>query len=155
MAAICGEMGWDFQNLAKEIGGDQYRALETRANVIGEMAELFGLGRDAQPEAVLSAVKTAREMQLQQARQAHEQLIDKVIGEMVVAEAARLLVKRMLHVPENADEAAIRKAVGEMLEQEDVKTALSGLFNSAPVHGRQDNRGSASMDGLAVSRVSI
>jgi hypothetical protein len=155
MAAICGEMGWNFQNLAKEIGGEQYRALEARANAVGEMAELFGIGRDAQPEAVVSAAKAAREVQLQQARQAHEQLIDKVVGEMVVAEAARPLVKRMLRVDDNADEAAIRKAVGEMLEQEDVKTALSSLFSSAPVRGRHDNRASGSTDGLAVQRVSI
>ena len=128
-AAVAGEMGWQFQDVAQTIGGEQYAQLQAAQQAVGEMAELFGLSKDAKPSDVVAAVKAAREAQVAAAKEQREQLIDKVIGEMVVAEAARPLVKRLLVLPENADEAAIKKAVGEMLEQPEIKQVVSGLFN--------------------------
>lgn len=128
-ATVAGEMGWQFQDVAQTIGGEQYAQMQAAQQAIGEMAELFGLSKDAKPADVVAAVKEAREAQASAAKAQREQLIDKVIGEMVVADAARPLVKRLLNVPEDADEAAIKKAVGEMLEQPEIKQVVGSLFN--------------------------
>lgn len=128
-ATVAGEMGWQFQEVAQTIGGEQYAQLQAAQQAVGEMAELFGLSKDAKPADVVAAVKAARDAQIAAAKAQREQLIDKVIGEMVVAEAARPLVKRLLNVPEDADEAAIKKAVGEMLEQPEIKQVVGSLFN--------------------------
>jgi hypothetical protein len=128
-ATVAGEMGWQFQDVAQTIGGEQYAQMQAAQQAIGEMAELFGLDKSAKPADVVAVVKKAHEAQIAAAKAQREQLIDKVVGEMVVAEAARPLVKRLLNVPENADEATIKKAVGEMLEQPEVKQVVSGLFN--------------------------
>lgn len=128
-ATVAGEMGWQFHDVAQTIGGEQYAQMQAAQQAVGEMAELFGLPKDAKPADVVAAVKAARDAQVAAEKAAREQLVDKVIGEMVVAEAARPLVKRLLNIPEDADESAIKKAVGEMLEQPEVKQVISGLFN--------------------------
>jgi len=154
VAAVIGEMGLDFETVAKEVGGDQYRELKERADVVGEMAEVFGLSREAKPDEVLAAAKAAREAQLEVARAKREKLIDKVVGEMVTAEAARPLIKRMLRVPENADEEQIRKLVGEMLEQEDVKQAFASLFRETTIRPQNTAHPNA-VSGASVVRVRI
>lgn len=154
VAAIVGEIGLSFEDIAREVGGDQYRALEERAKVVGEMAEVFGLPREAKPEEVLAAAKAAREAQLEVVNAQREAIIDKVVGEMVTAEAARPLIKRMLRVPDNADEEQIRKLVGEMLEQEDVKQALAGLFRETTIRP-QNTAHTNAVSGASVARVRI
>lgn len=165
-AQVVGEMGWKvkdlltdlgikFDDVAGEIGGEVWSGLQAAAQAVGEMAEVFGLGKDAKPADVLVAVKAAREAQVKAAKAGREALVDKVIGEMVAAEPARPIVKRMLQVPEDADEAKIKQAVGELLQEDDVKKALEGIFRQdviRPVIGRdQSNTGG----GLAVRRTVI
>lgn len=161
---VIGEMGWDVKTLARELGwklddvageinAERWNQLQEMAKAIGEMAQVFGLGQNAKLADLVNAVKAAREVQQKATLAEHDKLVDKVIGEMVVAEAARPLVKRMLQVAPDADEATIKKAVGEMLEAEDVKKALAGVFKDTPitpVTGRQDSN-----SGLAVRRVRI
>ncbi|NPV30504.1 MAG: hypothetical protein HPY58_12820 [Firmicutes bacterium] len=161
---IIGEMGWDVKTLAKELGwklddvageinAERWNQLQEMAKAVGEMVQMFDLGQDAKLADLVNAVKAAREVQQKAALAEHEKLVDKVIGEMVVAEAARPLVKRMLQVKPGATEDEIKKAVGEMLEAEDVKKALAGLFKDpviAPKAGRQDNN-----SGLRVKRIAI
>jgi len=154
VAAVIGEMGLDFETVAKEVGGDQYRELKERAEVVGEMAEVFGLSREAKPDEVLAAAKAAREAQLEAVKAQREAIIDKVVGEMVTAEAARPLVKRMLHLPEVVTEEEVRKAVGEMLQQEDVKQAFASLFREQTVRPQLSTHADDSA-GLVVRRVSI
>lgn len=154
MQAIVGEMGWQFQDLAREIGGETYTALQARSNLVGEMAQLLGLDAKASTEEVLKAVKSAREAQINSLKVQQDATIDKVIGEMVVAEQARPLIKRLLNAPENATEDDIKKAVGEMLQQEDVKTLIGGVFKQDVIHpktpGAQGQTG-----GLRTRKVSI
>lgn len=154
VAAIVGEIGLSFEDIAREVGGDQYRALEERAKVVGEMAEVFGLSREAKPEEVLAAAKAAREAQLEVVKAQREAIIDKVVGEMITAEAARPLVKRMLQLPEVVTEEEVRKAVGEMLQQEDVKQAFASLFRETTVRP-QNNAHTNAVSGASVVRVRI
>src|SRR5690606_26917526 len=115
---------------------------------------VFGLSREAKPDEVLAAAKAAREAQLEVARAKREELIDKVVGEMVTAEAARPLVKRMLQLPEVVTEEEVRKAVGEMLQQEDVKQAFASLFRETTIRP-QNNAHPNAVSGASVVRVRI
>jgi len=157
-AAVAGEMGWQFQDVAQTIGGEQFAQLQAAQQAVGEMAELFGLAKDAKPADVVAAVKTAREAQVAAAKAQRDQIIDKVIGEMVAAEAVRSLVKRLLNVPENADEAAIKKAVGEMLEQPEIKQVVSGMYSQTvfrPVSNMAPAAASGQSTGLVTRRARI
>lgn len=106
-AQVIGEMGWDVKILAKELGwkldevageisAERWNALQEAVKVVGEMAEVFGLGKDSKLVDLVTMVKAARESQLKAATAGHDRLVDKVIGETVQAEAARPLIKRML-----------------------------------------------------------
>lgn len=164
---VIGEMGWNaadliratgatLEDVAKAIAAEQWAALEAAQQAIGEMANLFGLSEGATVEQVVAAVKAAHEAQSAAAKTAHEALLDKVVGEMVTAEAARPLVRRLVAptVQVGADEEAVRKAVGEVLQQEDVRQALAGLFRDPVIAPPQADTKSAT-NGLVARRVSI
>lgn len=153
--AIVGEMGWTIEQLAQEIAPEVWAKLQAAAKAVGEMAQVFGLPAEAKLEDLVSAAKAAKQAKDDVAKVQHGQLVDKVIGEMVVAEAARPLVKRMLQVPADADEAAIKKAVGEMLEAEDVKKALAGVFKETPITPKAGREADANTKGLVVHRARI
>lgn len=162
---VIGEMGWDFKTLLKESGlkleevageiaPQWWKAQQETIKAVGEMAGVFALGKDTKLDDLVASVKSAREVQLQTNKVLHEQLLDKVVGEMVTVETARPLVKRMLQVAEDADETEIKKVVGEMLEQEDVKSALAGVFKETPITPKTNNETNKN-SGLRVKRVSI
>lgn len=152
---VAGEMGWTFANLATEIGGEVYTGLQAQAKAVGEIAAALGLAADAKPADVVVAAKAAHETQVKAAGAEHQALINKVIGEMVVAETARPLVMRMLRVADNADEVAIRKAVGEMLGSDDVKKAVAGLFREPLIRPLVDNHAQDGGNGLKARRAAI
>src|SRR5690606_29096717 len=164
---VIGEMGWNaadliratgatLEDVAKAIAAEQWAALEAAQQAIGEMANLFGLSEGATVEQVVAVVKAAHEAQSAAAKTAHEALLDKVVGEMVTAEAARPLVRRLVAptVQVGADEEAVRKAVGEVVQQEDVRQALAGLFRDPVIAPPQADTKSAT-NGLVARRVSI
>lgn len=195
-AQVIGEMGWnDIKLLAKDLGWkledvagemDEKRwvALQAAVQAVGEMSQVFGLGKeakldelvgkvkggvqfvgemavalglnkDAKHEDILVAGKTARETQMQASKAQHTVLVDRVIGEMVTAEKARPLVKRMLQVTEGASEADIKTAVGEMLKQDDVKEALAGVFKEPVVTPKGPDDKTKTGSGLRTDRVHI
>ncbi|MBT9135913.1 MAG: hypothetical protein DDT34_00979 [Firmicutes bacterium] len=127
------EMGWELDKIAGEVNAERWNQLLEAVRVVGEMAEVFGLTKEAKLSELVTMVKAAREAQLKAATAEHDKLVDKVIGEMVQAEAARPLVKRMLQIDAAADEVAIKKVVGEMLAQEDIKKALAEVFKADPI----------------------
>ncbi len=118
-AQVMGEMGWKMEDI------DGVNELKAKAEAFGEIAQIFG-GKST--EEVVSAVKGAHAAMQNAKQDEHEKLVAKVIGEMVQAEAVRPLVRRMLTVDAEADEAGIRKAVGELLQQDDVKKVLAEVF---------------------------
>lgn len=152
---IAGEMGWTFASLATDLGGEAYAGLQTQAKAVGEIAMGLGLAADAKPADVITAAKAGREAQVKAAGAEHLALVNKVVGEMVVAEVARPLVMRMLRVADNADEAAIKKAVGEMLESKDVKEAVASLFREPLIRPKVDNRVGDSGGDLKARRAAI
>ena len=166
-SVVIGEMGWSpaevvkatgasLADVAKAVAADQWAALEAAQKAIGEMAALFGLPEDATVEQVMAAVKAAQKAQAEAAKTAHEATLDRVIGEMVTAEAARPLVRRLVAptVQVGASEDDIRKAVGEVMQQDDVRQALVGLFRE-PVIAPPQAGTKADTSGLIARRVSI
>jgi hypothetical protein len=122
MEQVAGEMGWKIDDTAKK--------------AVGEIADILGVSKD-KTEDIVAAVKAARQIQLEAEKVKREATIDKVIGEMVAVEEARPLVKRLINVADNADEEAIRKAVGEMLEQEDIKKAIGSIFKEEIINPKE------------------
>ncbi|MGV8164639.1 MAG: hypothetical protein ACLKAK_07265 [Alkaliphilus sp.] len=148
---VVGEMGWNVKLLAKEmdwkldevageVDGKRWEQLTEMVKVIGEMTEVFGLKKEDKLSSLVEAVKEARKAQTNALTAEHDKLADKVISEMVQAEAVRPLVKRMLKVDGAVDEKGIKKAVGEMLEAKDIKDALTNIFKGSPISPKDDGR---------------
>lgn len=164
-AQVVGEMGWDVKTLAKELGwefdkvageisAERWTQLQEAVKAIGEIGQVFGLGKDAKLTDLVSAVKLAKEAQTKAATAEHDKLVDKVIGEMVQAEGVRPLVRRMLRVEPAADEAKVKEVVGELLKAEDVKKALAEVFKDqaiAPKDGQRPTGGTSN----TIKRVAI
>lgn len=169
VAQIVGEMGWKPEDVVRDLGvkledvapvlaGEQWSKLQAAEKAIGEMAKLMGLS-EAAPDKVLERVKQALEAEQKARKVQREQLLDKVIGEMVQAEAVRPLVRRLVEpkLAEDADEQKIREAVGEMLNQQDVRQALESAFGGwvPPAVTGSQRAGDQPRDGLVVRRVRI
>lgn len=130
-AHVLGELGLKFEDVAREIGGELWanaqkaqEEVKKLSSLVGEIRKALGIDEAAD---VVAAAKTAWEAQEAKRRDDHERLVSKVIGEMVKPEKAHGLVRRLLRVDVGADEATIRKAVGEILEDPAVKPLLAEL----------------------------
>ena len=162
---VIGEMGWDVKTLARElgwefdkvgeaIGAERWTQLQEAMRVVGEVAQVFELKKDAKLSDLIGVATVAKAAQAKAATAEHDKLVDKVIGEMVQAEGAKPLVKRMLRVDSAADEAAIKTAVGELMQAEDVKKALVEVFRDAsPIAPKSGAEPKASSN--TIKRVSI
>ena len=140
---VIGEMGWSLDAVAKDADNDAWDKMQAAAKAVGEMETLFGVSNI---DDLNKAVKAARDMQLAAAKTQRDSMIDKAIGEMVTVEAARPIIKRLLNVPDDAKEEDVKKAIGEMLAQDDIKQAMEGVFKQDiinPVTGKQANNGIA------------
>lgn len=150
------ELGWKLEDIAKEMGAEQWKSMQDNQKLVGEIAEALGLEKDVKAETLLTSIKTAMEAQATAAKAVHETLVNKVIGEMVQAEAARPLVKRMLKVEPTADEAGIKKAVGELLEQKEIKEAFAGIFKESAIMPKTAERTTQqTSSNVTIKKVSI
>jgi len=155
-AQVAGEMGWELDELIAELDPKQHQVIGEMKTAVKELADVFGLGPDRPVKELVEAVKGARQAQVEAARARQVQLIEKVVGEMVVHEPARPLIKRLLSVPDGADEPAVKKAVGELVQQEDVRQLLSAAFKDTPITPVQtDQKKESKPAGLRPRRVAI
>lgn len=137
------------------------KALREEATTLaGEMAGIavaLGLSKDATPAEIKQKAAALRKEREDAAKAARDAMVDKVVGEMVVAEAARPLFKLLLgnyvDLEQVTDEAALRKAAGEMLEQPEVKAALQATFREGVVRPLQpENKDNGNQGGGLVRR---
>jgi len=173
-ATVLGEMGWKpaevFGALAPtlpvaevKLGERTLADLQASDKLAGEMAAALGLAAGAKPEEILAAVKNARKAETDAARAARDALVDKVIAGEIKAEKTRALVKELvLAHPDaaSADEAGLKRIVGEIRERPSVKAAFGELFVEQPVRTQNGDRpGEAGLAtapaGLRVVRMSI
>lgn len=145
-AAVLGEMGWKPAEVWAALNpslpaaearlGDQTLAeLQAAHQLVGEMAGALGLAPTAKPEELLAAARAAHQAETDATRAARQALVDKVIAGEIKAEKARGLVKELLLAhPDGgqADEAGLKKIVGEIRERPSVKTVLGELFTEQP-----------------------
>lgn len=152
MAALLGTQSADgLTNAVKDILAKQ----EAAAKIIGEMLTTFGIDPKTEKAAdlLVGAVKEAQRVAAEQHTKAKDVLVNEVVGEMVVAETARPIIKRMITIPDGADKEKIKQIVGEMLAQEDVKKILGGLFVQPVFKPGVENKGG--QGGLVTRKASI
>ncbi len=126
---VVGEMGWDVKTLAKELGweldkvageisSDRWAKLQTMMKAVGEMAEMFGLGKDAELGDLTKAVKEAKEAQEKVSGEIAEVLGlskgAKLADVVVAAKAAREAQQKMVQDEHNK---LVDKVVGEMVDE--------------------------------------
>jgi hypothetical protein len=156
-----GELKWGPDDVTKAIKVE-VRSEEDEAisKAFGEMAEKLGLDeKERTPEKVAARLDELKKLEDDKNTDEHDKIVDKVIGEMVALEKGRPVVKRMLKVADSASEADVKKAVGELLEADDVKSSLKALGMQIPIDphnggGNRDDKGSLP-SGFRRRRVSI
>lgn len=113
------------------------------------VSEALGIPHDSTEEQIIKAATMARTVQIKALTQEQEKLIDKVVSELIVYEAARPLVKKMIKLPADANEAMIITAVKQLLEDKDIKAAL------VPVGSKLTEAGEMYSPGLRKGRAQL
>lgn len=129
----CGEMGIKLTNEQSKL-----------EKVCGEM---FGKTGD-------ELITTITELAKQAKAKSQNDVIDKLISEKVSGEMAQGIVKKMLHVPENADEKIIAGEIDSILADDFVKSVLAKSHTDIkPPVGEMNNNNVSDM--FVMSKVSI
>jgi hypothetical protein len=139
---LAAEMGWTFDQVAGEMGGEAHATLHKRADAYTTLAEKLGVD-PAKPESVVAAAEKIAADAAAGRTRAHAELVAKVVGEKVKNEKARGLITRLVKLEEGADEATVAKAVDTLLEEEDVK-ALAGEMSAPSARPGPTARGGTS-----------
>lgn len=123
VSQVVGEMGLTASSLAGEMQEIKHamEAVET----LDKVKEALGVSGEMDVIAVASEAKKALD---EKTRVAHEQLIDEVLKEKVAGEIAQALVKKMLHVPEDANKEQIAGEIDKLLADETVKSAIGKFY---------------------------
>lgn len=123
---IVGEIGISTAEILEAAGITDY---DRTKKIVGEIAQVLNVEADK----VIDEVKKLKEVADKYVKLEHEQRVDKVIGEMVQeGEEARKVIRRFLEgkVEVGASEDDIKKAVGELMEHDDVvKRVLKAFYN--------------------------
>jgi len=156
LEAVVGEMGLSLDQVAQALAADQWARLLEAEQVVGEMATILGKS-EAKAEDLVAEVRALKEQADQAAKAQRDALLDKVVGEMVAVEAVRPLVRRLVDplVQPGTTEEEVRRVVGEMLQQEDVRKALDAAFAGWVPSGVVAQRAGEPLNGLAVRRERI
>lgn len=124
--SIVGEIGISTVEILEAAGITDYDSMK---KIVGEIAQVLNVEADK----VIDEVKKLKEVADKYVKLEHEQRVDKVIGEMVQeGEEARKVIRRFLEgkVEVGALEEDIKKAVGELMEHDDVvKQVLKAFYN--------------------------
>jgi len=123
---IVGEIGISTAEILEAAGITDY---DRTKKIVGEIAQVLNVEADK----VIDEVKKLKEVADKYVKLEHEQRVDKVIGEMVQeGEEARKVIRRFLEgkVEVGVSEEDIKKAVGELMEHDDVvKRVLKAFYN--------------------------
>lgn len=123
--SIVGEIGISTAEILEAAGITDY---DSTKKIVGEIAQVLNVEADK----IIEEVKKLKEAAEKYAKLEHEQKVDKVIGEMVQEGEARKVIRRFLEgkVEVGASEDDIKKAVGELMEHDDVvKRVLKAFYN--------------------------
>lgn len=121
---VLGEMSIDYATAAPIIDKAAFEKGEQASKVVGEIAKLAGV---EDFEKLPETVKAWKEGADNVAKETFEKRRDKVVGELVANEKGQKLVTRLMRIEETASDDDIKKAVGELLEDDFVKEQLAAF----------------------------
>lgn len=149
LAQVVGEMGITTNQIAGEIQ-EVKEALDAK-ETLEKVKESLGITGEMD---VVKAAKDAAQAVTEQNKANHSELIDNCIKEKVTGEMAQKLVKRMLHVSQNATKEQITGEIDVMLKDETLKETFSKLHIDKPAGvGGETTPGTS--QGLKTKRVSL
>jgi len=119
------EAGITIGEMIDAIGGEEYK---NKLKIIGEIETLWG---DA-GESLLNKLKQAKEVIDRAEQEERNKVIDEVLSEMVVYEALRPLVKKMINA-NSKDKEEIKKVVGEIMESDEMKIIIDSFLKDKGV----------------------
>lgn len=124
---VVGEMGFTTQELAGEMK-EIKEALEAK-ETLGKVKEALGVSGEMDIIKVAGETKKALD---EKTKAEHEKLIDEVIKDKIAGEMAQGLIKKMLHVADNATKEQIAGEIDALLKDETLKDAFSKLYIDKP-----------------------
>jgi len=119
------EAGITIGEMIDAIGGEEYK---NKIKIIGEIETLWG----ESGEALLNKLKQAKEVMDRTEQEERNKVIDEVLSEMVVFEALRPLVKKMINIS-SKDKEEIKKIVGEIMESNEMKIIIDSFLKDKGV----------------------
>jgi hypothetical protein len=119
------EAGITIGEMIDVLGGDEYK---NKMKIIGEIETLWG----DTGESLLNKLKQAKEVIDKAEQEERNKVIDEVLSEMVVFEALRPLVKKMINTS-SKDKEEIKKIVGEIMESNEMKIIIDGFLKDKGV----------------------
>jgi len=119
------EAGITIGEMMDAMGGDEYK---NKIKVIGEIEALWG----DTGESLLNKLKQAKEILDKVEQEERNKVVDEVLSEMVVYEALRPLVKKMLNTT-SKDKEEIKKVVGEIMESNEMKIVIDNFLKDKGV----------------------
>ena len=150
---IVGEMGWEAQEVAKEIDAKWLQEVTGAVETLGKVKEVLGVTGEMD---VVKVAQDAKKTLDESAKAAREKLIEETIKEKVAGEMAQALVKKMLQLPEGElTKEVIAGEIDNLLADEVVKNTISKFHIDKPpvINSTSDNGGTSSA--LRVKRQTI
>ncbi len=146
LSQIVGEMGFTTQELAGEMK-EIKEALEAK-ETLNKVREVLGVSGEMDIIKIAGEAKKALD---EKTKAEHEKLIDEVIKEKVIGEMAQSLIRKMLHVADNATKEQIAGEIDALLKDETLKDAFSKLYIDTPP-GVGTGNGNSKPNGLLRTR---
>lgn len=150
LGQVVGEMGLDAELLAGEMA-ELKEALEA-VEILGKVKEALGISGEMD---VLTVAEEAKKALDESVEAGHEKLIDEVVSEKVAGEMAQALVKKVLHVPEEATKDQIAGEIDKLLGDETIKEAISKFHIDKPPMAGGSGSGGSETTTLRVKRQTI
>ena len=150
---IVGEMGWEAQEVAKEIDIKWLQEVTSAVETLGKVKEVLGVTGEMD---VVKVAQDAKKILDESIKAAKEKLIEETIKEKVAGEMAQALVKKMLQLPEGElTKEVIAGEIDKLLADEVVKNTISKFHIDKPpvINNASDNGGTSSA--LRVKRQTI
>lgn len=142
---VIGEMDVDLATAGPLIDKEGFEKTQAALKLVGELKEATGCDDESK---LVEAVKALKKASDDGAESDFDKRRDKVLGEMVKNEKAHPLFQRLLHVEKTATEDDIKTAIGELLEDDFVKTQVATLggftkksFSPAPAGETKSTNG--------------
>ncbi|AEE95774.1 hypothetical protein [Mahella australiensis] len=127
LSQVVGEMGFTTQDLANEV--EEIKEALAAKQTLGKVKEVLAVSGEMD---IIEAAGEARKALDEKAKAKHEKLINEAIAEKVTGEMTQGLVKKMLHVADDATKEQIVGEIDALLKDEALKDTFSKLHTDKP-----------------------